>query len=52
MDALFHLIGLCPDAYTHFDILDLAILGNAEIWLALKNRFPYLYIILCKRRPR
>lgn len=30
MHTLLHLIGLCPDSISHFDLLDLITLGHTQ----------------------
>lgn len=36
MDVLYHIIGLCPDSNTHFDLLDIVTLFGNDLLVQLK----------------
>lgn len=38
MDYILHIIGLCPDSLSHFDLIDLFINQYVEIINLLTNR--------------
>jgi len=40
---LFHFIGICPDAMSHFDLLDLLMLGFLPIFTSYFNKIIALF---------
>lgn len=31
MDAFFHIVGICPDTHSHFDLIDFLLIGGSSV---------------------
>ena len=45
MDIVLHLIGACADTHTHFDLLDLFLIGGSSVGTIGYFRFKFKSIV-------